>query len=186
MKKLLLAILLSASFGIIGHVNAAEEPPRDISQSTVTAMVDEIEIPYRILVYAQNRYQGYAVTKADKVRVNDQDMVRLRVDNDDVSTDYTGIYLFYDKDWKLIDNKDIIAPPQPRKVEQKPAPTDKQEPVQTSSQQPAQPTSGRESQDEPKPEPSSDSQNPPADSDGIKPDEDEAQPTTDETTQTTD
>jgi len=72
--------------------------------------IDGVPVPYEVLVYAQVVYQGYAVTQARETTWNGSKAYQLRIDNDSNPHDANGMYLLYDVEWKLIDNKPLNAP----------------------------------------------------------------------------
>lgn len=68
-------------------------------------------------MYAQWEYQGYAITKASKSNRDGKQVYSLRVDKDDVATDYDSFYLLYDSNWKLIGKEKQAPPPPPPQSE---------------------------------------------------------------------
>jgi hypothetical protein len=147
MKKLVIISLLISTLGFSGltlatgqHSIAAPDPtPAVVKNDNTASMIDDIAVPLEVILYAQTKYQGSAITQARKVFKDGKQLFSLRVDNDTVADDYTSIYLLYDEKWQLA-GEDKIAPPQPRKVEKKQPEPPKEEPKQeetTSSPAPA-------------------------------------------------
>jgi hypothetical protein len=59
------------------------------------------------------KYQGYAVTHVDSVTHGSEQVHRLRVDRDDIPTDYESYFLIYDKNWNLLNDLKMAEPIRP-------------------------------------------------------------------------
>jgi outer membrane biosynthesis protein TonB len=121
--KLKLLLILSLSFILISgfHKNSAAESTEPVDQIAVsdslgsmTSNVDGIEIPMKVLMQIQIKYQGYAVTKAKESNSNGKQAYQLLVDNNDQANDYNGFYLLYDKNWQFLNEQKLPAPPAPK------------------------------------------------------------------------
>src|SRR5690606_28469497 len=131
MKRLGLLVIFLALFFISDYAVAQNSlmpentlPDNYKIQPPATDMppvtIDNINVPHEILVYAQIAYQGYAVTQAKETTWNGEKAYQLRIDNDSNPHDNNGMYLLYNADWKLIDEKPYYAPlPDNRHVEVK-------------------------------------------------------------------
>jgi hypothetical protein len=133
--KLKLLLVVISSFIIVSmfHKSGVAEqaiPVNEIavadSMKSMTSTIDGIAVPVESLMQIQMKYQGYAVTKAQQVNRNGKEVYELRVDRDDQTTDYDGFYLFYDKNWKFLDEQKITAP---QKSKPQIAPSAKPEPA---------------------------------------------------------
>jgi hypothetical protein len=117
MKKLLVIGFFSTIFGATNLVTAQtpQANPETVPIQYVTEMpptiIDDVAIPYDVLMYAQMKYQGYAVTQAGIVIINGTQTYRLRVDRDSNPSDFDSIYLLYDMKWQLLGDQKTIAPP---------------------------------------------------------------------------
>jgi hypothetical protein len=159
MKKLIVVGLFIITLAFSGltfvqtpYSSAAPDPPTPVVVNDNTAsMIDDIQVPLEIVLYAQTKYQGSAITHASKVFRNGKQLFSLRVDTDTVADDYTSIYLLYDEKWQLV-SEDKLAPPQPRKVEtKKPEATKEESPAENQS------TTTQTAAPSPAPTPSNDS-----------------------------
>lgn len=148
-KKLLvltaagLTTIALAAFGI--EPSTPTQAEDGSNQATMQAsfdmgstLINGIDVPFEVLMYAQLEYQGHAVTYAEKVTWNGQAAYRLRVDRDIYRDDYDSFYLYFDMGWNLLRDEKLQALPTPP-----PAP----EP------QPATPAPESETQTEPEPKP---------------------------------
>lgn len=121
MKKLIIAVLSITTLGLSGTAvaNGANSGAQmNTGGSLATETVNDIPIPTDVLIYAQTHYQGYAVTQASKATRNGQQVYRLRVDPNNVTTDYDGFYLLYDTNWKLLGEEKMTPPPAPQPKQQ--------------------------------------------------------------------
>lgn len=157
MKKklaILTIAVLGTSFGGMSVVNGqqggVESTPVQSTFTTanMTSVIDDIEIPYEVLEYVQLTYDGHAVTKAEKVIRNGQDVYKLRVDRDDQINDNESIALLYSMTWKLIGNERAEAPPAPR-IDPEPK---KVEPTNNDKPTERQPAAEQKPVEKPKPE----------------------------------
>lgn len=111
MPKLLqisvISLLVATGVALMSGSTAHAEPKTGPTGATI----DNIVVPYEVLIYAQLEYQGHAVTKATKVVENGQELYRLKVDRDDDEfSDTELIHLLYDKKWELVDQKKMKLP----------------------------------------------------------------------------
>ncbi|MDQ3123496.1 MAG: hypothetical protein M3Q14_02345 [bacterium] len=165
MKKLLILTLILAtlSFGNAAVANTpdASESPTSKTQWSSYSMLNDIQIPDEILMDIQMEYQGFAVTKATKVNHNGADLYQLKVDRSDIPVDYDGFYLYFDKDWKMVEKEDIDAPApvfRPAVEESKPQPEPEQEDTSGPSEEveqekPIERKPNRDPAPQPEPEP---------------------------------
>lgn len=125
MKRLLITTLTLSAFLFGGmHIagaqtstaNVAPPPETEIGKSNQTATVDDINIPYEIIFFIEEKYPGHAVTQASKVSHEGKEAFRLRIDRDDVSSDYEGFYLLFNAKWSFISDQKITEPPKPKEV----------------------------------------------------------------------
>lgn len=98
------------------NTNVAPPPATEIGKSKQTATVDDINIPYEIIFYIEEKYPGHAVTQAAKVTHDGKEAFRLRIDRDDVSSDYEGYYLLFSTKWALVSEQKITEPPTPKEA----------------------------------------------------------------------
>jgi hypothetical protein len=110
-------VVTSLSYG--GTVSAATEEKSQFSAQTyLSTIIDNVPVPYDVLVDAQMKYQGHAVTKVRQITSADgKQLYQLRVDNDDKLDDYKSSFLIYDMGWNLVDKKKMTPPPAPVEVE---------------------------------------------------------------------
>lgn len=101
---------------------STQDPKREYK---LTSVVDGVKVPLNVLVYAQTEYQGHAVTKVRKISRGGDQAYQLRVDRDSLANDYDSFHLIYDKDWKLVDDKEILPPPKPKVEREEPEPVAK-------------------------------------------------------------
>lgn len=119
MKKhivLVLAILLLSMVGVpVANTqeSGTQTPADQPSSRQVTAVLDGIEVPMDVLMYAQTEYVGHAITKAEKISRDSKQLYRLRVDRDTSPDDHESFYLLYDEQWKLIGRESSAPPPPP-------------------------------------------------------------------------
>ena len=121
MKKfaILAFVLLGTTFGGIQIANGQQadlqstEVQPEFRTGNLSSMIDDIEVPYDVLEYVQLTYDGHAVTKAERVVRNGEQLYKLRVDRDDQLTDYNSIALLFTMDWKLIGTERAATPPPP-------------------------------------------------------------------------
>jgi hypothetical protein len=120
MKKLLAGIVLSFVLVIGGRVTA--DPVTDGSRAalsndyTLTEKINDIDVPYSVLLDAQMDYQGYAVMTVHRYRRGGQDVYRLHIKSGNDGT-RENIYLLYDMDWKFIGDEKTLAPLQVKQPE---------------------------------------------------------------------
>lgn len=136
MKRFLATGLMIAVFAVTPLVAGAPQPDETIKFETMpragyTVLFNDISVPGEVIMYAQLKYQGHAVTKVEKIKKNNADAFRLRVDRDDQGTE--GFYLIFDNAWKLMGEEKISAPAapavKPEKKEQKQEPETAATPV---------------------------------------------------------
>lgn len=140
MLKLVVFALITTVLSMANpSVANTPENTKVASHKLPSSTINGIEVPYEVLEYAQNKYQGHAVTQALKGFRNGQPVYQLRVDDDDNLYDDDCIYLFYDMKWKLLDDKKAFVPkqaaPVPKREEPKPENTP---PVETKPAPPAE------------------------------------------------
>ena len=142
MKKMLAALFITSlfSFTNVTLANAPEIPAPELDDSSTRempgAVIDDIKIPFDVLIYVETKYPGHAITEARKVTAEGKEAYRLRVDRDSLANDYNSIYLFYDMKWNLLDDQKMVAPPpEPVKEEPKPKTDDSREPGDKPQQQ---------------------------------------------------
>lgn len=129
MKLILIGFAtLVMTLGGFGTTSPPTEP--STSEPTVTTgtlpsvFISDIEVPYEVVMYVQDTYQGLAVISVEKTSRGGQEVYRLRVDRDDNPTSYEeSFYLLYTLDWKLIGDEKALPPPPPL-----PQPTPEPEP----------------------------------------------------------
>lgn len=111
--------LIVAILGFGGKVSAAPDDESQFSAQTyLSTIIDNVPVPYDVLVDVQMKYQGHAVTKVRQITSPDgKQLYHLRVDNDDNLGDYDSSYLVYDMGWNLVDKKKMAAPPAIEKLE---------------------------------------------------------------------
>ncbi|MBW3568890.1 hypothetical protein KY385_02050 [Candidatus Parcubacteria bacterium] len=111
--KLRIALAFTISMlGLGGTVSAAPSgEDTKPAPSFLSTVIDNVPVPYDVLIYAQMKYQGHAVTEVKQISLSDRQVYQLRVDDDDVLNDYTGIHLIYDTGWNLLDQKKLTPPP---------------------------------------------------------------------------
>lgn len=117
MRKLITTGLIIATLGVSGNAVANTPPAKPtgfITGSSAAAMpasiINNISVPYEVLMYAQLQYEGSAVTQVDKIKRDGKELYRLRVDKDDVADDYNSVYLIYDMRWMLVGEEKSKAP----------------------------------------------------------------------------
>jgi type IV secretory pathway VirB10-like protein len=120
-----MTIATLALTGARTDVVAAQEAPPTDRKIAFTSVVDGVKVPIDVLIHAQTEHQGHAVTEVHEFTRSSDKLYRLRVDRDSVPDDYESLYLIYDKDWKLLNEEDIAAPPKPKVEHRKPEPTEK-------------------------------------------------------------
>jgi hypothetical protein len=156
--KLKLLLILALSFILVSglHKHSAAEPTVPVDQIAVsdslgsmTSNVDGIEIPMKILMQIQLKYQGYAVTKAKEASYNGKPAYQLLVANNDQANDYNGFYLLYDKNWQFLNEQKLTAPPAPKPAPQTPPETPKPDEPALAPAAPDQ--GGRGAVEQPKP-----------------------------------
>ncbi len=148
MRRLLVTAITASTFLFGGmHIvdaqtatNAVAPPPAtEIGKSNQTATVDDINIPYEIIFFIEEKYPGHAVMQASKVIHNGSAAYRLRIDRDDIVRPNEGTLLLFDANWAFVSDQKLIAPPEPKKEDIKPqtrthsapAPAPKPKPEQT-------------------------------------------------------
>lgn len=114
--------------------------PKEPATEMELTYIDDVAVPYSVLVYAQVVYQGYAITQAEEIIINGEKVYKLRIDNDSNPNDNDGLYLIYNMEWKLIDKHSLYSPaPSPPKPEVKEeadeAPTPELEPDTTTEEE---------------------------------------------------
>lgn len=160
MKKLIALGLLLGTVFMTAPTQANAPDPTNVDTATPVkppaSMIDNTEVPYDVLEYAQMKYQGHAVTQVRKVYRGNEQVYRLRVDRDDIPDDYDSIILLYTLKWKLIGDEKLVAPPKPRFIPPvQPDPQPRDEARQQPREEPSKPEGGRGSgqTNSPKPEP---------------------------------
>lgn len=119
MKKLVIAGVMVTLLGVTSAATAQTPQPNPVdveihmASDMPTTLIGNIEVPYEILMYAQMKYQGYAVTQASKGFHGGIEVYRLRVDRDSDPSDYDSFYLLYDMQWQLVGEDKAIAPVAP-------------------------------------------------------------------------
>jgi hypothetical protein len=119
MKKLLLFGVLLSLVILSNSIKAGSQQVDKTNASVVEAVVfempdsviDGIPVPHEILMYVQMEYQGYAVTKANKVTQGSGTFYQLLVDNDDQPYNGLVIYLLYDTNWQLVSEQKTLPVP---------------------------------------------------------------------------
>lgn len=145
MRKLITTGLVIATLGVSGNAVANTPPDKPtglITGSSAATMpasiINNISVPYEVLMYAQLQYEGSAVTQVDKIKRDGKELYRLRVDKDDVADDYNSVYLIYDMKWLLVGEEKSKAPVI-KKTEPAPTPSgaapNQSTPVPTQQQQ---------------------------------------------------
>lgn len=111
MKKsiVLLGILIGLLITQPAHASAPEVS-ESVKHSMPASLIDNVEVPYEVLEYAQMKYQGFAVTQVVKNYRNNESVYVLRVDNDDIPNDFHSINLIYSANWKLLGEEKMTAP----------------------------------------------------------------------------
>ncbi len=104
-----------SSFTLVGGQSDPVSPPVQVrtTPGSLSNMIDEVDVPWEILEYIQMKYEGHAVTKADRVTRGTSELYRLRVDRDDIATDYESIAVLFDMKWRLIGEEKYATPPPP-------------------------------------------------------------------------
>jgi len=150
MKKILAGTVVAAFtiFNLSSMVGAdTVQTTPVVTFSGMTSNIDDIEIPIEVLMDLQMEFQGQAVNQAKKMRINGNDVYRLRVDRDSETNDHDKDtkYVYYDMSWKRLENP-ILKVEAPIKVEVAPE-------VQTETPKPIvqPPATTREIKEEPKP-----------------------------------
>lgn len=105
MKKFVMLVLISIAF--VGWFPATasyvpSQPTQTEETSYDSEVIDGIKVPLDIIMYAQLKYQGWAITKASRTMHDGKKAYSLRVDRDSDSTDYKSLYLIYSTKWKLL------------------------------------------------------------------------------------
>jgi hypothetical protein len=124
-KKFLLILVIISGTGFINLDTVNADPTLESQISTdykpATEMgptfIDDVPVPYNVLVYAQVVYQGFAVTQAEEITIYGKKAYRLRVDNDSNPNYSKGFYLIYDENWKIIEKKPLINPAPKRNIQ---------------------------------------------------------------------
>jgi hypothetical protein len=116
MKRIIATVLILAGVGLQNIATAqtapsGQLPPTNPATNRLSSTVDGIDIPYDVLNYIQTEYVGQTVTQANRITRDGKPAYRLRVDHDDVASDYESFYLVYDASWKLISGKEAIQQP---------------------------------------------------------------------------
>ena len=123
-------VMVLSSFSLVTGQADPVTPPTQVrtTPGTLTNMIDNIDVPWEILEYIQMKYEGHAVTKADKIRRGNSELYRLRVDRDDQINDYDSIAVLFDMKWRLVGEEKYASPP-PKPKEETPKP-EEQKPVE--------------------------------------------------------
>jgi hypothetical protein len=145
--SLVATVLTVSSLSVVGGQEPAIVPPTEVNTTPgmLTNMIDDINVPWEILEYVQMKYEGHAVTKAEKINRFGKELYKLRVDRDSEATDYDSIALLFDMQWKLVGEEKYAMPPPPPP---KPAPA----PVQPQQQEPEKPEGGQGGAESDKPQ----------------------------------
>ena len=138
-KKIIAAALALFAVALSGNARAVAPevptPTAPASQSVMPpAIIDEVEVPYEVLIYAQTEYQGYAVTHALKIQRMGREYFVLQVSRDDHPSYSDSIYLLYDSNWNLIGEEKspprMPGSPEPKKEEPAPENIEEQPPAE--------------------------------------------------------
>lgn len=115
--KIIAAAIVTAAvlFGHSVQANAPQTPDektavKESHDGMPPAVIDDIAVPFKVMVYVETKYPGHTVTKAQKIIYKSKPAYRLRVDRDSMPDDYDSIYLIYDSKWKLLDDSKMSAP----------------------------------------------------------------------------
>ena len=132
--KRLIPVVTIGTLLVVGNAAFADPPATpdektqlQASRSMPGAMINDIVVPYEVMIYVETEYPGHTVTDADKVTRSGTKGLRLRIDNDIYANERESVYLFYDAKWKLIEEEKITAPPVQPKPSPKPDSTEEDE-----------------------------------------------------------
>lgn len=141
------AVFIMGSVSMVGGQEPAIVPPEKVNATPgmLTNMIDDVNVPWEILEYVQMKYEGHAVTKAEKINHFGKEVYKLRVDRDSEATDFVSIALLFDMQWKLVGEEKYVAPPP--KLQPKVEAPDETSPAETTAEQ-----GGQEQKPDPKEE----------------------------------
>lgn len=123
MKKLILLVL--ALLTVMGNLAWAQSGPEvpvsttPTSSTLATETINNINVPYTILLDAQMVFQGFAVTEARQYRRSGQEVYALRMDNSDTNRSAESFYLLFTTNWQYI-GREQAPPPAPKSEAPKP------------------------------------------------------------------
>lgn len=115
--KLLIASCLSIIAIAFTGTATVRAAPVDEKKYEHFSVIDNVNVPLDVLVYAQTEYLGHAVTQVVEINRGNHKLYQLRVDRDDIPDDHESIHLIYDKDWHLLGDQKIAPPPRRIEVE---------------------------------------------------------------------
>ena len=138
--SLVTVVVVVSSLSVVRGERDPVTPPTAVrtTPGMLTNMIDGIDVPWEILEYIQMKYEGYAVTKADKIKRGNSELYRLRVDRDDQPGDYDSLAVLFDMQWKLVGEEKYASPPPKPAAAPAPKPQDKQEEKPQSNDKPAE------------------------------------------------
>lgn len=127
MKKLWIvaAVISLVGFGTLAAGNqptAAQVGQAPVS-TDLTELINNIPVPYQVLLDAQMEHPGFAVMNAEKISRNGSERYRLHIQGSDQSISRTNLYLMYDMEWRLTGEETFVASPP---VFHEPEPTEPQ------------------------------------------------------------
>ncbi len=157
MKKLFALVL--ALLMVTGNLAIAQSGP-EVPASTVpatstlsTEKINDVEVPYTILLDAQMVFQGFAVTEARQYRRGGQEVYALRMDNSDASRGSESFYLLFTTTWQYI-GREKAPPPPPPTTESNPEEPKEEKPHENHGheERDAEPQTDEEPAEEPAPD----------------------------------
>ena len=86
-------------------------------------VIENIKIPYYVSLEIQMEYPAHSIVGADKVTHNNKKVYRLEIDDDIEKDNKKRHYLFFDRFWQKVDEKEVenfikVIKPEANKVEQ--------------------------------------------------------------------
>ena len=116
LKLFIIAVSVFMLLGLGGVAAQPDSNSRDNSQQAQQredekffTVIDDIEIPFDVLLGVHRQHIGYAVIQADQVTMGSEDVYRLEVmQYDEPETSEEGFYMFFDSDWDLIDESEFV------------------------------------------------------------------------------
>jgi hypothetical protein len=132
---LITVLMVIGSFSVVGGQTEPISPPTEVrtTPGRLTNMIDDIDVPWEILEFVQMKYEGMAVTKAEKIKRNGTEIYRLRVDRDDIPTDYESLAVLFDMQWKFLGDEKYASPP-PKPAPKPPEPVQETPPTTETNQ----------------------------------------------------